>query len=247
MRCWRMNMWRNFSLYLTGELAPQKIERIEDHLLDCGSCRARLARIRTGHRFAQAAPRFKPQRDPWAAIEAAIDKDSQTGALAGGALPAHGGILAEGGLLASLIRPSFVIIMTAVVILILGLLAVSNRRASIEKQGLAPSPSEALNLREFHAVSIADMERTTKPHVVAEGFVSEVRIDDEDGDLRFKLVESLRQAEPFIICEIIDPIKIEAPIIGSRVRVYGVSRYDSQENHNWYEVHPVLNIEVIRD
>ncbi|MEK6406526.1 MAG: hypothetical protein AABN34_06145 [Acidobacteriota bacterium] len=34
--------------------------------------------------------------------------------------------------------------------------------------------------------------------------------------------------------------------VGSRVRVYGVSRYDSQDNHNWYEVHPVLNIELVR-
>jgi hypothetical protein len=27
--------------------------------------------------------------------------------------------------------------------------------------------------------------------------------------------------------------------------VYGVSRYDGQADHNWYEVHPVLNIEVV--
>ena len=89
------------------------------------------------------------------------------------------------------------------------------------------------------------MERTTKPHVMAEGYVSEVRIDDEDGDLRFKLVDSLQQSGPFIICEIIDPIKLAPPTVGCRVRVYGVSRYDSQADHMWYEVHPVLNIEVV--
>jgi hypothetical protein len=81
---------------------------------------------------------------------------------------------------------------------------------------------------------------------MAEGYVSEVRINDEDGDLSFKLVEDLKSPGPFIVCEIIDPIKLTPPKVGSRVRVYGVSRYDGQDNHNWYEVHPVLNIEEVR-
>jgi len=227
---------RDFSLYLNGELTPQKIKRIEDHLLDCGSCRTRLAHIRSGHRFAQAAPRFTPQRDPWAAIEAAIDKE-----------PSRAQTRVEPVAREGMLRPSFVIVMAGVVILFLGLLITSNKQTSLEKQSEASNLSAALDLREFHAVSIADMERTTQPHVVAEGFVSQILIDDEDGDLRFKLVESLQQSEPFIICEIIEPIKLAPPTVGSRVRVYGVSRYDSKENHNWYEVHPVLNIEVVRD
>jgi hypothetical protein len=95
-------------------------------------------------------------------------------------------------------------------------------------------------------VSIAGIEHNTEPHVVAEGYVSEVRIDNEDGDLTFKIVDDIRQAQPFIVCEIINPKKLAPPPVGSRVRVYGVSRYDNQQNHNWYEVHPVLNIEVVR-
>ncbi len=243
MRCWRLNLHRKFALYLNSELAPERVKRIEDHLLDCGSCRARLARTRNGHRLAQAAPRFTPRRDPWAAIEAAIDKEQDR---------AHAGALQQ--VLPALpvaglrrLRPSYVIVMTAVAVLLCGLLVASNNRAPFDKQSAASHPSEAINLREFHAVSIGDMETTTKPHVMAEGYVSEIRIDDEDGDMRFKLVDSLQQSEPFIICEIIDPIRLAPPTIGSRVRVYGVSRYDSQENHNWYEVHPVLNIEVVRD
>jgi hypothetical protein len=236
-------LWRNFSLYLNGELAPRKIKRIEDHLLDCGSCRARLAHIRGGHRFAQAAPRFTPQRDPWAAIEAAIDQEQARQEQARPlAQPEHAPVPRQ-----QILRPSFTIVLTAAVILVCGLWVASNRRALLDKRGDASHASESLDLTEFHTVSIADMERTTKPHVVAEGYVSEVRINDEDGDLSFKLVDSLQQAEPFIICEIIDPIRVAPPPIGSRVRVYGVSRYDSQVNHNWYEVHPVLNIEVMRD
>ncbi|HEX8090793.1 MAG TPA: zf-HC2 domain-containing protein [Blastocatellia bacterium] len=233
-----MNLWRNFSLYLNGELAPRKVKRIEDHLLDCGSCRARLARTRGGHRLAQAAPRFTPQRDPWAAIEAAIDVD-QGRALARTELaPAARRLM---------LRPGFAIGLAAIVILLCGLWVALSKRISSGNQTRASRPADALDLREFHTVSIADMERTTVPHVVAEGYVSEISINDEDGDLSFRLVDSLGQAEPFIICEIIDPIRLAPPPIGSRVRVYGVSRYDSQENHNWYEVHPVLNIEVVRD
>ena len=76
--------------------------------------------------------------------------------------------------------------------------------------------------------------------------VSKEGFNDEDGDLSFKLVDELGRPGPFIICEIIDPIKLAPPSVGSRVRVYGVSRYDGQMDHNWYEVHPVLNIEVVR-
>jgi hypothetical protein len=238
MRCWRMDLWRNFSLYLNGELAPRKVKRVEDHLLDCGSCRARLARVRGGHRLAQAAPRFTPRRDPWAAIEAAIGAE-------------HGRSLPRTELAPAARRqmpgPRFAVALAAAVILLCALWVSSNKRASSGNQTGTPRSSDALDLREFQTVSIGDMDHTTTPHVVAEGYVSEIRINDEDGDLSFRLVDSLERAEPFIICEIIDPIRLEPPAIGSRVRVYGVSRYDSKQNHNWYEVHPVLNIEVVRD
>ena len=69
--------------------------------------------------------------------------------------------------------------------------------------------------------------------------------DEKDGDLKFKLVEDIAQPSPFIVCEIISPIKIDAPVVGSRVRVYGVSRYDAEVGREWYEVHPVLNIEAV--
>lgn len=107
-----------------------------------------------------------------------------------------------------------------------------------------PEIGESFDEKEYHEVSISNISSNTKPHVVAEGYVTEVRID-KDGDLTFRLVEDLQQREPFIVCEIIEPIRLEAPSVGSRVRVYGVSRYDDQEDHRWHEVHPVLNIETV--
>jgi hypothetical protein len=241
MRCWRIDLQRNFSLYLNGELESDGVRRIEDHILDCGSCRTTLARLRGGHRLAGQLPRFTPQRDPWAAIEAAIEKE---GPRAPVTPPARAGLADRWrgrGL-----RPSFALgVAVALMLALVVAESISARRArtSPEQELMA---LEAIDTREFHTVSIANIERNTKPHIVAEGYVSEVRVNDEDGDMSFKIVDDLHQSEPFIVCEIIDPIKFAPPQVGSRVRVYGVSRYDSQDNHNWYEVHPVLNIEVVR-
>jgi hypothetical protein len=132
-----------------------------------------------------------------------------------------------------------------IVALVAALLIAFSKGRSPEEESAGSMVAEALDLREFHTVNIGDIEQNMKPHVMAEGYVSEVRVNDEDGDLSFKLVDDLGQAGPFIVCEIIDPIRLAPPSVGSRVRVYGVSRYDGQADHNWYEVHPVLNIEVV--
>ena len=235
MRCWRIDLRRSFAPYLNGELEPGAVRRLEDHLLDCGSCRTRLAHLRNGHRLAQEMPRFTSPRDPWPALESAIDA----------AKPAaiHTPVFA--GWREVVLRPGFALAVIGVAALIAAVLVASGRRAAGEERagGLV---AEALDLGEFHTVNIADIEQNRKPHVVAEGYVSEVRINDEDGDLSFKLVDELGRPGPFIICEIIDPIRLAPPSVGSRVRVYGVSRFDGQADHNWYEVHPVLNIEVVR-
>ena len=99
---------------------------------------------------------------------------------------------------------------------------------------------------EYRSVAIHEMPSNIEPHVVTEGYISEVRFDHEDGDLLFKLVEDLERPSPFVICEIIPPSNLDAPTVGKRVRVYGVSRYDAKEDHQWYEVHPVMAIEPVK-
>jgi hypothetical protein len=236
MRCWRVDLKRNFSRYLNGELAAREVERIENHLFDCGDCRTSLARLQSGHRFAGQLPRATPQRDPWNAIEEALDAEQPRSRTAASQVSAvRRGIL---------IRPSFVIAAVMIVVGLVVAFIVVNRLST--NKGGENLIAGAFELRDFHRVAIGDIERNTEPHVVAEGYVSEVKIDDEDGDLTFKLVDDIHKSRPFIVCEIINPKRLTLPTIGSRVRVYGVSRYDNQENHNWYEVHPVLNIEVVR-
>lgn len=236
MRCWRVNLRQKFSLYLNGELSQSDVKRIEDHLLDCASCRDRFAQLRNGHRLAQQIPRFTPQRDPWASIEASLEAERLAPAQSQRQRP----IAQWRGLM---IKPGFALAFIGVAALIAAILVVSGKRSPEQERTLM---ADALDLKEFHLVNIADIERNNQPHVVAEGFVSEIQVNDEDGDLSFKLVDDLGRPGPFIVCEIIDPIHLAPPSVGSRVRVYGVSRYDGQMDHNWYEVHPVLNIEVVR-
>ena len=235
MKCLRFDLRRDFSLYLNGELNAEAVKRVEDHLIDCGSCRVRLAQLRNGHRLAQEMPRFAPSRDSWSAIEAAI-RDEQQIAARGIRAPKEWRKLA--------LKPGFAFAVIGIAALILSLVVASGRRATGEEPA-GHLIADALDLDEFQTVNIANIHENHKPHVMAEGFVSEVGVNDEDGDMRFKLVDELGRPGPFIVCEIIDPFKLKTPPVGSRVRVYGVSRYDGQANHNWYEVHPVLNIEVV--
>jgi hypothetical protein len=229
MKCFRFDVRRDFLRYLNDELDSNAVKRVEDHLIDCGPCRSRIAHLRNGHRLAQEMPRFTPVRDPWDSIEAAIE--------------GHHPVERQGANWRELIfKPGFALGAVGLIALIAALFVAIYRPAPADGELVA----EALDLSEFHTVSIADIEQNQKPHVMAEGYVAEVRVDERDGDLRFKLVDDLGRPGPFIVCEIIDPIKLKAPPVGSRVRVYGVSRYDGQADHNWYEVHPVLNIEVVK-
>jgi hypothetical protein len=181
--------------------------------------------------LAQQLPRFTPRVDPWTAIEATID--ASINASGQRTKERRERLLSRRGL-------AFVTL-TAVTLICLLLIGYITRTHEEDSALMA----EALDLSQFHLVNIADIEQNQKPHVVTEGFVSELMADD-DGDMKFRLVDELGRPGPFIVCEIIDPIRVKVPAVGSRVRVYGVSRYDGQADHNWYEVHPVLNIEVVK-
>lgn len=236
MKCWRINLHRNFSRYLDGELKPDEVKRLENHLLDCGWCRAQLSRLRDGQRLAQRMSRPALKNDPWNAIEKAISSEPQNTST-----PATAPIQLSEGWRGLIYRPGPIIVLTALLFLSVLLIAVSTR-SPIDKK---TRYGENLDTADFQAVTISNIHNNTRPHVVTEGFVSEVRIDT-DGDLTFRLVEDLKHPEPFVVCEIIPPIFLNPPAIGSRVRVYGVSRYDNQPGREWYEVHPVLNIETVK-
>ena len=238
MRCWRIGIQKRLIYYLNGELEEGYIKRVEAHLLDCGYCRARLARLRGGERIAQQITHFQPERDSWYAIEAAIEAEPLK-------QPINPFSNYRTKLFARFFNLRAAAILLLVSSLLLGLLFISDKeflRREAEKQigGL-----NGIDLENFREVAVSKIELNTEPHIVTEGYVSEVRIDHEEGNLSFKLVEDLSHTQPFVICEVIKPSRLVPPPIGSRVRVYGVSRYDGKESHMWYEIHPVLNIEMV--
>src|SRR5260370_25926830 len=64
---------RSLMRYQDAELRPRSVKRAEDHLLDCGHCRARLLQLRNGQRFARELPRLAPEPGNWESLETALD------------------------------------------------------------------------------------------------------------------------------------------------------------------------------
>jgi hypothetical protein len=238
MICYRFDLWNSLSRYVTGKLDAKTTQRLEGHLLDCNACRLRLSRLRDGQRFATQLPYEGLQSDAWEALEALID--APPGSAKPLAKPKKS-LTVWAGILTS---PRFASAVLGIGMIIFGFAFFLNQqKIGAQQDSLAP----AIDVSSFHPVAISNIQNNTAPHVVAEGYVTEVRLDHKDGDLLFKLVEDVSQSEPFIICEIISPINLAPPTVGSHVKVYGVSRYDDGEGRQWHEVHPVLALEKIHD
>jgi anti-sigma factor RsiW len=229
-------MDRRLIRYLDGELAPQMVPKVEGHLLICGRCRSKLLDLRRGRKLALMLPMTIPREESWRSIEAAMDSVRQSGSTTNRPW--------SRGLRRALSRP----VLSSAVMLALGaalmaavLLVVRGGSERVDHS--APPGGLRFNAKSFHAVAIDDIQRSDDPHVFAEGYVANVSVDSEDGDLTFRLVDRLDRPGPFVICEIMDSTTLSPPAVGTRVRVYGVSRYDAKADHQWYEVHPVLDIE----
>ena len=131
-------------------------------------------------------------------------------------------------------------------IVTLAIVAVIDRKILSGGGGDASMKPIALDFSRFHPLSIPEHRTNTVPHVATEGYVRDVHVDQEEKTLHFKLVQILREPEPFIVCEIISPGRVVVPSEGSFVRVYGVSRFDAKPGREWHEVNPVLNIAVLK-
>jgi len=97
----------------------------------------------------------------------------------------------------------------------------------------------------FRRVDVREVAGTADPHVVVQGIVSDVAGESGEGSHRFRLTDAA-DGHSFVVCEILDGDPLSPPKPGTRVRVWGVSRYDSSPDHRWFEIHPVLKVEVVR-
>jgi Putative zinc-finger len=219
MKCLRIDVSRKLLPYLHGVLSAPEAKKIEKHLSRCSSCKAKANRLLEGDTFARLVPAVSSKENGWSKIEAAISREQFPTAR---------------------VSPKF--LRACAVITILSITAFFGWRIG----RLSANTPHNFESDEYRSVAIHEMPSNIEPHVVTEGYISEVRFDHEDGDLLFKLVEDLQRPSPFVICEIIPPSHLDAPAVGKRVRVYGVSRYDAKEDHQWYEVHPVVAIEPVK-
>ncbi len=219
MRCFRIGYSKKLMQYIHDSLSPRETQNVEQHVSQCNSCNTKLKQLMEGNSLAKLIPVIQTQQDGWTKLQEAISNNQD----------------------AVNSKPSSMVLRASVAIVFLSVVSFFLWRAA-EMSSDKISGLEAYRYRE---VTIRKMPENTEPHVVTEGYISEVRVDHHDGDLVFKLVESLESPTPFVICEIIPPFRLDKPEVGNKVRVYGVSRFDPKENHQWYEVHPVMGIEKV--
>jgi len=221
MPCYRFDLHRKFVHRLHGLLPSREQNKLDNHLARCADCRNRVERLRSVEKLLTNLPLQNAPGDMWEKIEGRL-----------------GRIIPRSG------DPSW---KKAAVVAAFGLISGLIGAATYGRLSNHEFFREAgFNADEFKPVPITRMADTTEPHIVTEGYVTEAKVEEDDGDRVFKLVEKLNSSGPFVICEVIEPLEVPIPPVGSRVRVYGVSRFDAQSDHNWHEVHPVLNIEVLK-
>jgi hypothetical protein len=207
---------RKFVPYLEGGLRPGQVRRLEKHLAGCRECEDLIARIRAGHQAARRFGRSSPDPSP--------------------RLPEFEEIWAR-RLSAARLSPALAVPAVLAVVAGLAVLFVVSGRTTASRDIQAG--------REFTPLAIREFAMNSRNRIVTEGFVHNVYYDEQERTLHIKLVEGLQDPEPFVICEVRDVRGLTIPREGSRVRIYGMARFDAQPGRGWHEVNPVMNIAVL--
>jgi hypothetical protein len=234
--CRRIGLRRKLLPHIEGQLPPRAAERLDKHLRRCHDCQAERARLQEGHRLAQRLSTLADGKAPSAPSFAGLENRGGRG---------RGGGWFWERWFDVLTMPRVVPVLAAIVVLQLALLLVTNRSAFVQGRGDAAAKPAALDISRFRTISIADLSTNTLPHVATEGYVRDVRVDQEEKTLHFILAQQPSGPGPFVVCEIMGSWGFAVPREGSRVRVYGVARYDGQAGRNWHELNPVLDIAVL--
>jgi anti-sigma factor RsiW len=228
MACVRIDIRRSLPSYVNGELSSRKSERVEWHLLDCAACRSVVVRLRDTRALLQSMPSLTAAPLSPALLHApgeserAFRRDDSAARKRGNA--------------------------RTIVTRLAGDLAVAAAMFAVFAFFYTHSAAARARLdwSSFKAVRIPDLPRSQAPHVIAEGIVMENVSDSGEGGVsRFKLADP-SNLQASVVCEVLDGEGMEVPPQGTRVRVYGVSRFDARQEHRWFEIHPVLRLEVVR-
>jgi hypothetical protein len=227
---------RLFVPYLEGQVSPARAARLEKHLHGCRACSEFLGVLQAGHeagrRFGLSGLETAPPPPEYEEIRA---RCVRPGVRRAGSAP---------GILHPALWPRG-IVAAVVTGLALCLFAVVERHMP-RRAGIVSAASRGRANREFTPLRIGDFSSSPGSPIVTEGFVNAVYFDEEENTLHIKLVEAPHAAGPFVICEMTKSRGLAVPAEGSRVRVYGMARFDAQPGRGWNEVNPVTNIDVLK-
>jgi hypothetical protein len=201
--------------YLEGGLDPRAAARLERHLAACERCSGLLARLRAGH---EAGRSFGRLESPALPVR----------------LPSFEEVRG-GGRGSRIWSPAAAV--PALLALAAGIVVLTARTTAVRAPDGPGGPFTELAISEFAA--------QPRSRVVTEGFVERVYYDEEERTLHIKLAEKPGGLGPFVICEVRDARGLAIPAVGSRIRVYGRSRYDAQPGRGWHEVNPVMQIALL--
>jgi hypothetical protein len=236
MSCWRPGLRKKLLPYVDDILTPPERASVESHLLKCASCRDVLWRRRMGRRMAQQIPRVSPAESSDAGFGALVTRlTERVEDRSRRSWNWH-------NTLERFATPRVVLVMAAVIIVQLAFFVLFNRKALLGERSIRSNGISYSYLHGFRSISIQNIRLDVQPHIATEGYVKNVHVDRREGVIAFRLVTQPNAMKPFIVCEIMRPMELASPKDGSHVRVYGVSRYDAQRGHEWYEVNPVLGI-----
>ena len=85
-----------------------------------------------------------------------------------------------------------------------------------------------------------------RTHVAVSGFVTGAR-KEENGDIEIRICDNPKvvgmDRAHCIMAKCIPKLPCEVPRIGRPLTVRGISRYDAEIGHHWWEIHPVEQLE----
>jgi len=217
MACLRFDLQRSLPLYLDRAASPATVERIERHLLGCGECRARLVRLRDAKNLLGELPRLDAPN-----FERLMARPAARAPRVSWSIPPLLRHFAADALVASGLFVAFTFLYTHT----------------------ASARNRTFDASSFRRVAVRDVAATHDPHVIVQGVVSDFVGDAGEGSHRFRLTDP-NDPGHFVVCEVLDGT-LRPPKTGARIRVWGVSRYDSNPDHEWFEIHPVMKVEVLQ-
>jgi len=127
-------------------------------------------------------------------------------------------------------------------------------KTTTAKHGKAPKEHGQSSNRVYAALTISELvgedpNRWTekmRTHVAVSGFVTHAG-KEENGDMDIRIcdnpkVDDMDRAH-CVMAKCIPKLPCEVPRIGKPITVRGISRYDAEIGHHWWEIHPVEQVE----